>query len=606
MGFEASKVVTLANLQALGLDQSTEILDELSSSSRWLAKQAKLSKAAGETEKATLFDFLAEISSIQFAPSDLNTPYKPKLQYGGQRSIIPADIPLDVGEAILAFALTLPSCSVKARLLDVVWVAHRKIEAARGAIAAYLDAGQAHADPRHWVAPAAMLERGFRLARQISAPGILDDAERRVQKVIDDIGGQDPLYLSEKLIRLLLEFGRGNSTQNADLAGIAAKLAADQKDYRRARTYLTLRADLLTKAGDVDEAKKVSLDAAETYAFEADARISGSDPSFFAGAHFLKQAIEAFRNIGGQSARVNALHAKLLEWQRLSLGELKSFSLEFPIGDLPVRAGEHVGGYPLEQAVQRLAMMFDPTSFDESLKQAKELVARYPLQHLLTAYVSDGEGKTIGVVEPAKWHNAEVNDAHLHQVLEFARNNQLVQGIGLVVPAAERVRLEHPVERANFIELLTDNPFVPPDRVGLFAQGLCAGFDGDWPVAAHLLIPQIENSIRYVFSGRGLSVSRLDKDGLQREAYLPELLHSAEFAEIFGNNLSLDLRSLLTERRSSNLRNRLAHGLIGHDELFSPFVAYLWWVTLRLCVIPSLRQATAAIEANKPSHDPNV
>ncbi|WP_442949575.1 DUF4209 domain-containing protein [Nostoc sp.] len=43
------------------------------------------------------------------------------------------------------------------------------------------------------------------------------------------------------------------------------------------------------------------------------------------------------------------------------------------------------------------------------------------------------------------------------------------------------------------------------------------------------------------------------------------------------------------QRSGSNLRNRMAHGLINDSEFNSPMMSYLWWVTLRLCCLPMLK-----------------
>jgi len=55
---------------------------------------------------------------------------------------------------------------------------------------------------------------------------------------------------------------------------------------------------------------------------------------------------------------------------------------------------------------------------------------------------------------------------------------------------------------------------------------------------------------------------------------------------------------LLIERSGSNLRNRMAHGLINDSEFNSPIMSYLWWVTLRLCCLPILKQQQQVEESN--------
>ncbi len=103
--------------------------------------------------------------------------------------------------------------------------------------------------------------------------------------------------------------------------------------------------------------------------------------------------------------------------------------------------------------------------------------------------------------------------------------------------------------------------------------------------ATHLLIPQLENSVRYVLAGNGVIVSRLDDPGVQEEKGLGELLYEPKLEELFGEDLLFDLQGLLLERFGANLRNKLAHGLMDSDEFSSAPMLYVWWLTLRICVI---------------------
>jgi hypothetical protein len=54
--------------------------------------------------------------------------------------------------------------------------------------------------------------------------------------------------------------------------------------------------------------------------------------------------------------------------------------------------------------------------------------------------------------------------------------------------------------------------------------------------------------------------------------------------KLLGEDLVFDLQGLLVERFGVNLRNRMAHALMG-DEFASPNVLYLWWRVLRICMI---------------------
>ncbi|HLJ57865.1 MAG TPA: DUF4209 domain-containing protein [Chthonomonadaceae bacterium] len=109
-------------------------------------------------------------------------------------------------------------------------------------------------------------------------------------------------------------------------------------------------------------------------------------------------------------------------------------------------------------------------------------------------------------------------------------------------------------------------------------------------VAVHLLIPQIEDSFRYLLPRMRVITSALGDDGIQDDYNLNRLLTTAEYAgplsETFGEDMVFDLRGLLVERFGSNLRNDLAHGLMDFDSFYSFAACYFWWLALRLYALP--------------------
>lgn len=55
-----------------------------------------------------------------------------------------------------------------------------------------------------------------------------------------------------------------------------------------------------------------------------------------------------------------------------------------------------------------------------------------------------------------------------------------------------------------------------------------------------------------------------------------------EILEVFGEDLTFELRSLFCDARGPNLRNSLAHGLFDDADCFSVEAVYAWWFGLRL------------------------
>ena len=153
-----------------------------------------------------------------------------------------------------------------------------------------------------------------------------------------------------------------------------------------------------------------------------------------------------------------------------------------------------------------------------------------------------------------------------------------------IEPAWRQILQEHYVRAQDLAPFVANNPFVPEGRESLFARGLHAGLEGEFVVAVHLLVPQLENSVRHVLTQHGLITSSLDK-GIQEVHLLGSMLCRPEMDDIFGEDITFDLKGLLVKSDTGvgdNLRNKVAHGLMDGIDFSRTDAAYLWWLTLHL------------------------
>lgn len=184
----------------------------------------------------------------------------------------------------------------------------------------------------------------------------------------------------------------------------------------------------------------------------------------------------------------------------------------------------------------------------------------------------------------------EVEQATYFEMCKMATSYaQSLTAQAYIEPARYQINLEHSVPINDILSIVSHSPFIPPGREYLFAKGLYAGLIGDFITSIHVLIPQIENSIRYIMWQRGIIPSGLDDNGIQNEHNLNSTLYRPEITYIFDESTLFDLKCLLVERAGSNLRNLMAHGLIDDVYFNSPLMSYVWWLTLRLCLIPIIK-----------------
>jgi hypothetical protein len=139
------------------------------------------------------------------------------------------------------------------------------------------------------------------------------------------------------------------------------------------------------------------------------------------------------------------------------------------------------------------------------------------------------------------------------------------------------------VSESDLLTLITPSAFIPSGREFLYAKGLYAGLTQDFVVSTHLLIPQLENSLRHLLKQQGVNVIVDNpKTGTQSHLQLETILGKSELEQMLRYDIVQDLTGLLIKNSNANLRNRVAHGL--QSDFNTATTIYLWWLTLRLCL----------------------
>jgi len=180
---------------------------------------------------------------------------------------------------------------------------------------------------------------------------------------------------------------------------------------------------------------------------------------------------------------------------------------------------------------------------------------------------------------------------YLVEMLMLARSQQSMMAQVIVAPGRLQLVRDHVIRTHELVKLAVNNPFVPPGRELLYAEAFYAGFVGDMPKAVHILVHQLEHSIRQILTRTGALTTKLDNYQIQTQQNLNKLLFRPELNEILGEDLVFALQVLLVESFGSNLRNRVAHGLMQHDEFYATDCLYFWWLCIRICCVSMVEAA---------------
>jgi hypothetical protein len=567
-----------------------------------LGREASVAENSGDLRRTQLFRFIAEAASIGWESGASGEVFRPQATFtDGTRTRIPADYSDEEIGLLKALAPTIRDPEMRARISDIVWERARDYASAQVATDAYLESSARLEDPVNWSSGAKRLERALNLSLSIGDKARKKMIIAEIEIVLARYNGNDPLWLSSYLMDLLLNVGEGDPAIYSALAGRSAENARKAGDWRRTRGYLEIKAKWLRRAGKTADENGAKIESAETHVTEADSAEKATPPNYLVIVHHLELAISAFRGVGGQAARVTALRKRLLDVQPQTITQMKR--IEVPTPDLTDRlqkAIQAVTGKSFHAALIELSLMAGSPKIDQLRQIAKDMASAAPLSSSIAHSFQTGLGKTAAKV-PGMKVDADENDPAVRSIMFRAADMHRMCVAQVAEGARWQIIREHAVSLADWNDVVCDNPFVPPGREQFFAEGLHFGLNGNFVAAAHLLIPQIENSYREMLAARGVIVSTHDQDGIEREMYINELILTVpEFRTLFGEDLAFDFRGLLIEQQGSNLRHGMAHGLYNYPAFQSPPSIYLWWLVLSiLCLlvrerlVPEAKPATS-------------
>jgi hypothetical protein len=464
---------------------------------------------------------------------------------------------------------------------------------------AYLEASERFLDPSDWSDWLDRVTRAADLAASVGDAELVKQAVNHADSMLDRHRGEDSTFVTAFVMDLLLRFRRKYDPQTAKRYARYAETAAYRAEaeggaWDRARRYWRAAGDWHRLAGDTEAARRARLQIAETYVRNADAvmaRPNQAAPNLHAAA-MLEQAMTVLRDIGGPGTdeRRKEIYRRAIVHQQQSVGELIRHTDSVDLSHVGREAANRVSGLPLSEALAGIGLLCVPPGVTGLRDQATRFRDRSPI---LSLFPVTRLSKSGAVVErPPAGTDPEARETAIRaDMFANAAMLQRMRGEAAVLPALRQVHDDHSIRLDAFVQLSAASPIVPRGREVTFAKGLFAGYEFDFIGATHLLIPQVEQSVRLILAATGCITSGFDRQGLQNEYDLNKTLRMPELEAVFGQDTVFDLRGLLVEHSGSNLRNLMAHGLMQDEEFCTGTTVYLWAAILRLVLLSPGRSA---------------
>lgn len=484
-----------------------------------------------------------------------------------------------------------PSAEVRARIADAAWLRGRAggYQVAQRAARDYVTSARELTDVRNSRQRFVRVQRALCLALSLGrAEALAREIVEATTAMLRDFAAEDSRF-PLLVIRLLLDVREGDPAEFIRIASAQVEATKSAGDLYRCREYLEVQAQCLRKANLSDDATRAMIEVAKLLAVEASSYAETEHGRWMA-ANLLGQALEVLRGIGTAAAKdeLNRLKLELLRVRAASLESLPHQSLgSTSVADLIEHARAQVRGRTVMEALAGLITLEGPVDVDRLRERSRDAVNRSFAHHIASTQRFTRSGR-LDFQSPGLGGGDDESVVETQMHAELGMFHQVFAYAG-ILPAVRELQLEHGLRQANLAFLASQSPFVPPGRGLDFAKGLAFGLMEDFTTAAHLLVPQFENALRWHLGQLGVATVTLPTagSGVENEFDLGDVLKHPRLQERFDASSVFDWRSLLTERAGANLRNELAHGLIEPGSRTLEFV-YLWWTVLRCVITPFL------------------
>jgi hypothetical protein len=512
-----------------------------------------------EAEIGNVIRILAPLDFYTSPPHEnrWNSYFAPRRKASDQETEYPclADLTVtDVEEWIhLASALTRPM--VRARFADAAWELGRRLGSQRrdlyrfGQLAGemYLKAASIDATPANFMMMFEAVTRAVSLGFELRVPALVESGFDRMVSYADSVDLKHIGLWTAPFDRLLKLKGLSEAKRQRILDQYEARFRAtvDSRDLFR----VMMTGPRLAKYFHDHQAYEKAL-AITLFYGSAVLEISASlDPSL-AVSH-MGDVLEAYRQMGLRSEAEQvrlALEAKgkdviaSMKWRRVEI-KLDGDEIERSIGRaLDVSS-------PLV-ALYQLARYCSPSA--GAIKKSIESGIFVTPQLVPTAIIGDNglAVKHVGTYD---------QDKESQVIMAMAREMNLSSGV--LIGGLEEWKKKFDLGGIPDTPNILDSMLIPADRVPLYQEGLRAFEAGDYVKCIHVLIPQIENSLRELLKMLDVPTTKTDEDGGYELKNMNDVLHDLTAKEALDEELWYFLKSLYTDKSGMNLRNLVAHGI---------------------------------------------
>ena len=541
-----------------------------------------------------LFTLLGNVSSFWLHPHDMDphAPFDYMKDVNGNRRDLADGFDTRELDFLAAVVCDVAEPIMRAQIGDVLWVCRHggkdRHKIARLASDSYLES-VAQEDLALWMEN--RLERAIQIAKLLSDRARLHKALAHAKAIADRELAAGKVAAWSRMIELLAKYSEKDRDKFAEQIWQRASVVEDEGEFDFAARLKEDALNLFRANKQTTRVREARLELVTTLVASAENEAnSGEDWTAYSRAQsHIEQAISHHKKASGTNEQLENLYELLNSYGKKVNEKMdwKEMTVELPLDTqdelnaMSDRIAEDFRGKPLDEALVALAAGLQPIDADMIREETNR--RDVGLAALVDSREVNHAGKTVrrGETFSAGW---------------YAMNHRQIRALCMIRPAIIQIEEDHDVQLEDIANLLEQSDFVPPYSKWTYARGLLAGFKFDLVTAAHILPPTLENALREMLTAMERNSADWDSEFISKERALAWVLEQPDLEQVLGPNLLFDLKTLLLDEEGGfNLRNEVAHGLMGDSGFFRDAkgrnnrelaqVIYLWWLALRLCFV---------------------
>lgn len=532
------------------------------------------------------FKILASVASMMFDPSDSVEPYKARFFFEDKRGIIPNDFPKEILEILRDFYLEIDNKFLKAKIADLLWIRKvGKIDSLIIAISNFKDTGELLIKKNDLDDAIKVFHRSLYLCSSVRKSNsnvqvLFLDTVNLLQQICLSAPDITGWYL--RLIDMLIDF----APKDIDLEKLKKLLERSiinaQKDksyFLEERLYCSLlRLSNLMK--DKELTNEIYKEISKCFLKQAEGKHG------LVAASFVKRAIESLRNVKDSRNERISLYELMRDYQRD--GMESSYVIPRPsleVKEVQEIVTQKVLGKDLFDTLMRFAVYINFPEDIGTLKEQveEELKNTSLLSDIFSSEYIDHDAIPVAKIPPK---TSDQNSEKISEILvKKLQDRHEYSVVNKIYPMLCSIIQSYHLDEEYFYDLFRNNPFIPEGHLSYFAKGIFAGFRGDFLTACHLLVPQIENSLRSILEYYGKEPTTLYEDDTQERDALKKLLNNSIIQESLTLKISENLRILLLDKVYGDHRNQISHGYMPSNYYYKVPSIYLWWLIFHILMI---------------------